>query len=85
MRTTINLDEALIERAKTIAAQTGKSFAEVVEDAVRESMARRDRVASRPPLPLPVDHSGGGVLPGVDLDDSAALLDLMEGTGPPTP
>lgn len=79
MRTTINLDEALIERAKTIAAQTGKSFSDVVQDAVRESIARRDRAAARPNLPLPVDRIGGGLLPGVDLDDNAALLDLMEG------
>jgi Family of unknown function (DUF6364) len=79
MRTTINLDEALIERAKTIAAQTGKSFSDVIGDAVRESMARRDRAPGRANLPLPVDRIGGGLRPGVDLDDNAALLDLMEG------
>jgi hypothetical protein len=79
MRTTINLDDALIERAKTIAAQTGRSFSDVVEDAVRESMARRDRTAEHQARPLPVDRTGGGVLPGVDLDDSAGLLDIMDG------
>ena len=79
MRTTINLDEALIERAKTIAAQTGKSFSDVIEDAVRESMARRDQARVGRPLPLPVDRIGGGLMPGVDLDDNAGLLDLMEG------
>ena len=78
MRTTINLDEALIERAKTIAAQTGKSFSDVIEDAVRESMARRDQAAGRRNRPLPV-HRGGRLLPGVDLDDNAGLLDIMEG------
>ena len=78
MRTTINLDADLIERAKTIGAQTGKSFAEVVEDAVRESLARRERGADRPRVRLPV-HRGGSLQPGVDLDDSSALLDLMDG------
>ncbi len=80
MRTTINLDPALIERAKTIAVQSGTSFTQVIEDAVRESMARRDRAPDRQSIPLPV-HRGGNLLPGVDLDDSAALLDIMEGRG----
>ena len=40
-------------------------------------MARRSERGSIPPLPT---ISGGGLQPGVDLDDSAALLDLMEGT-----
>lgn len=28
---------------------------------------------------IPVCREGGGTLPGVDLDDSAALLDIVEG------
>lgn len=78
MRTTVNLDEALIERAKIIAAKTGRSFSNVIEDAVRESMARRDRTVEGRSTPLPVDRTGGRVLPGVDLDNNAALLDIME-------
>jgi hypothetical protein len=30
------------------------------------------------PVRLPVSEAGGGVLPGIDLNDSAALLDIME-------
>jgi Family of unknown function (DUF6364) len=82
MRTTVNLDEALIERAKTIAAKTGRSFSDVIEDAVRESMARRDMVQGIRNRPLPVDHSGGGTMPGVDLDSNAGLLDVMDGMDP---
>lgn len=78
MRTTINLDEALVMRAKMIASQTGRSFSEVVQDAVRESLARRDRATGERDRPLPVDRTGGGVRPGVDLDDSADLLDIMD-------
>lgn len=81
MRTTVNLDPALIERAKTIAAQTGRSFSEVIDDAVRESMARRDRSSGEPSRSLPVDRSGGGLMPGVNLDDNAGLLDIIEGRG----
>lgn len=79
MRTTVNLDAALIERAKVIAAGAGQTFSEVIADAVRESMARRDRqVRSGVPVELPVDRSGGGTLPGVNLDSTADLLDYLD-------
>ncbi len=80
MRTTINLDDALLAEAKQVAARTGRSLAAVVEDALRESLHRRRR-AVRGAVELPV-FGEGGVQPGVDLDDGAALLDLMEQDDP---
>lgn len=80
MRTTVNLDAALIEQAKVIAARTGRSFSEVIEDAIRESLARREQAGASPaeaPL-FPVHRGGRGVRPGVDLDSNARLLDIME-------
>jgi hypothetical protein len=76
MRTTINLDDALLAEAKQVAARTGRSLTAVVEDALRESLNRR-RHTARHAVELPT-FGEGGVQPGVDLDDSAALLDLME-------
>jgi hypothetical protein len=76
MRTTINLDDALLAEAKQVAARTGRSLAAVVEDALRESLRRRHQTAGQA-VELPT-FGEGGVQPGVDLDDSAALLDLME-------
>jgi hypothetical protein len=75
MRTTINLDDALLAEAKQVAARTGRSLTAVVEDALRESLHRRHRTA-RQAVELPV-FGEGGPQPGVDLDDSAALLDVM--------
>jgi hypothetical protein len=82
MRTTINLDDALLAEAKQVAARTGRTLTAVVEDALRESLHRRHRT-SRRDIELP-RFGAGGVQPGVDLDDSAALLDLMEHDGPTT-
>jgi hypothetical protein len=76
MRTTINLDDALLAEAKQVAARTGRSLTAVVEDALRESLHRR-KPSTRQAIALPT-FGEGGVQPGVDLDDSAALLDLME-------
>ncbi|HEY2960470.1 MAG TPA: type II toxin-antitoxin system VapB family antitoxin [Actinomycetota bacterium] len=80
MRTTLNLDDALLAEAKQVAARTGRSLAAVVEDALRESLHRRNRPGVRT-VELPV-FGEGGLQPGVDLDDSAALLELMDQGGP---
>jgi Bacterial antitoxin of type II TA system, VapB len=76
MRTTINLPDELFQEAKRFAAATGRTFTSVVEDALRATLARRDEPAGGPPVKLPT--SPGAPRPGVDLDDSAALLGLME-------
>ncbi len=77
MRTTVTIDDQLLVEVKTVAARTGKTLSAVVEDALRQSLAKRANVRSVP-LPL-LTHDGGGLQPGVDLDDTSALLDLMDG------
>jgi len=78
MRTTINLDDHLLRRAKQLAARTHKTLTSVLEDALRESLGRSAEAPSRKRVKLPTSDRAPGVLPGVDLDHSAALLDLME-------
>ena len=80
MRTTINLADDIVIEAKSIAARSGRTLGEVVEEAVRESLARRRQRGPEQGPPLPPPFGEGGLLPGVDLDDSAALLDIMDGT-----
>ena len=78
MRTTIDLDEALLSRLKETAARTGRTMAALVEDAVREMLARIDaRPARRGRLKLPTSK-GTGLMPGVDLWDTSGLLDVMD-------
>jgi hypothetical protein len=52
----------------------------MVEDALRQSPHRRYPTTRRA-VELPV-FGEGGMRPGVDLDDSAALLDVMEQNDP---
>jgi Arc/MetJ family transcription regulator len=77
MRTTIRLDDRLMAAAKRRAAETGRTFTAVVEDALRQCLAPTRPTGRRRPVKLRT-VGGRGVRPGVDLDDSAALLDLME-------
>ena len=76
MRTTVRLDEHLLAEAKKHAVATGKTLTTVLEEALRESLARRTTRAKTNPVRLKT-VKGGGVRAGVDLDDSASLLDLM--------
>lgn len=78
MRTTIRLDDALLTEAKQLAVRRGTTFTALVEDALREQLSRRGPSGAQEDVELPVFTGGRGFQPGVDLDDSAALLELME-------
>ena len=67
----------MLAEAKRYAAQTGKTLTSVIEDALRETLSRQRLLENRPPVKL-TTVPGNGLQPGVDLDDSAALLELME-------
>lgn len=75
MRTTIRLDETLLRRAKARAAAAGRSLNDFIADAVKAALSAREAGAKAVALP---SFGGRGLQPGVDLDDSAALLDLLE-------
>lgn len=77
MRTTVRLDDTLLRDAKHFAAETHRTLTAVIEDALQETLARRKATDPRKWIDLPTD-TGLGLQPGVDLDDSAALLGLME-------
>ena len=78
MRTTVRLSEALLEQARKEAARRGTTLTALIEQGLRMVIAKRPSAANRPRVKLPRCSAGGGVLPGVDLNDSAALLDRMD-------
>ncbi len=79
MRTTIRLDDALLDRARREASRRGETLTALIERGLRLVLARPERAAQKRHVELPVCREGGGTLPGVDLDDSATLLDIVEG------
>lgn len=76
-RTTVRFDPHLLIRAKKLAAETGRTLTAVLEDALRESFSRRSEAKRERIARIPT-FGGRGPRPGVNLDDSAALLELME-------
>lgn len=82
MRTTILLPDALHRDTKAAAAASGRTVTSLIEDALRERLGRRAPGSRRPRrVRLPVFRGKKGVRPGVDLSDSAALLEVLEGRG----
>jgi hypothetical protein len=82
VRTTIRMDDTLLAQAKAEALRSGRTLTQVIEDAVRESLARTGAAEpARRPVVLPT-FAGGGLLPGVDLDSSASLAELMDAGDP---
>jgi len=77
MRTTLRLPPGLMAQVKKLARETGRSMTQVVEDALRVAVARAGGARARRVTIVTVN--GDGLQPGVDLDNSAALLDLMDG------
>jgi hypothetical protein len=76
MRTTLDINDRLLAESKRLAAKRGLSLKALVEEALRERLnARGDARRSRIRLPT---FTGNGLQPGVDLTDSASLLEVMD-------
>ncbi|MBY0508241.1 MAG: hypothetical protein K2X03_30280 [Bryobacteraceae bacterium] len=65
---TVRLEAALLAQAELIAKQRGITLTALIEESLR--------AATRVRVEMPVCRLGGGVLPGVDLNHNASLLDL---------
>ena len=75
----MRLDERLLREAKAVAAKERRTLTAVIDDALRQFLARRSaRRGRREHVELLVLSGEGGLRPGVDLDDTAALLDLLD-------
>jgi uncharacterized protein DUF6364 len=77
-RTTVRLPEDLVRRAKRKALAEGRSLTALIEDGLRRVLDdRAPGVRAKRVLP-PVSSATGGLMPGVSLDDGAALQELED-------
>ena len=67
-----------MRQVKAEAARRGQTITALIERGLRLVLAGRHR-ARRARMVLPVSRATGGTHPGVDLDNSGALLDRLEG------
>jgi Family of unknown function (DUF6364) len=76
MKTTLNIDDGLLRKAKRTAAERGVTLTSIVEDALRSALGKR----SHPPgdgLEWPTVK--GRRPPDVDISDRESLYEWMEG------
>lgn len=76
MRTTLDLNDELLRKAKERALKEGQPLRAVVEDALRSHLNPRPATRYRLRLGRPVK---GMIQPGINLSDRSRLLDLMDG------
>jgi len=76
MRTTIRINENLLKRAKKLAADEGRTLTSLVEDGL-ELILAIPRAKRRERVELPVSKATGGVIPGIDLNRSSDLEEVM--------
>jgi len=77
MRTTIELDDAILTAAKQRAAEEGRTLRSFVEEALRARLAQLPETVASAPLPVFTPRRPG-IRPGVDPTDNEALRDVMD-------
>jgi hypothetical protein len=76
MRTTVRINDDLLQRAKKRAADEGRTLTSLIEDALALIVAK-PKAGRRERVELPVCKASGGVLPGIDLNRSSDLEEVM--------
>jgi hypothetical protein len=77
MRTTVDLDENLLEAARQRAADQGKTLDAVVEEALAAVLPLRLKAHGE--YKFTWKSHRGGLLPGVDIANRDSLYDIMDG------
>jgi hypothetical protein len=73
----MNVDAQLLIQAKAQAATLGVTLVQLIADALRASLRRREHVEQRGRVRL-ITMQGTGTRPGLDLDTRHALLESRE-------
>ena len=81
-RITLRLPADLLDRARRKAAAEGRTLTSLIEDGLRLVVGGNKRAAKGKRIMPRISVASGGLMPGIDLNDSAALqegddLDLI--------
>lgn len=75
MKTTLDIDDELLVRAKALSARERKSLTALIEEGLRLRLRIRGHKPSRSRLPLPIYRGQSGLAKGVDPTSNRSMLD----------
>lgn len=75
MRTTVNIDDELLDAARREAHRRGVSLGTIIDEALRTAAASGHGVEDLPDLPV---FEGTGLQPGVDLSSNRSIAELLD-------
>jgi hypothetical protein len=75
------LDDGLLDQARREAERRGTTLTALIEQGLRLAILPPQPVERTARTRLPVSRARGGLIAGIDLDDSSDVLDRMEGLG----
>jgi Ribbon-helix-helix protein, copG family len=75
MRTTISVDDHLLEGARRRARERGQTLGQLIEDALRRELAPRDESVAPE---VPVFRGKGGLRPGIDPTSNRSLWEALD-------
>jgi predicted transcriptional regulator len=77
MRTTVRLDDTLLKEVKRFAIENNQTLTSVIEEALKEKLARREVAKEQKPFRLIT--AKGRLRPGINISDNTAVRDIMDG------
>lgn len=78
-RTTVRLPEELLTQAKRKAFEEGRTLTSLIEDGLRLVLRPSRGGRGREPVCMPrISTASGGLLPGIDLNDSSAVQEMED-------
>jgi hypothetical protein len=78
MRTTVRLNDGLLNAAKQEAHRRGVTLTSLIESGLRRELASAKEARPRRRIVLPVSRMGGGAAPGLDLHSNAAVQAFLD-------
>ena len=75
-RVTVRLSEDLLKRAKALVSRQHRTLDDLIEEGLRAVLRNRDEPSSKIRKLPRVSSATGGLMPGVNIGDSAALQEM---------
>ena len=78
MKTTLNIDDELLVRAKAVSARERKSLTTLIEEGLRLRLRRPRPPRESRKQALPVYRGKGGLVKGIDPRSNRSMLDAAD-------